>query len=87
MHSEDVLDKEVYDLSGHRLGHVTLARESGEFVLFDVELTDRARMRLDAPEEVITLSSDDVLATDFDLTVEDDWEHLLDPLRASTSAE
>lgn len=84
MHNEDVMDKEVFDLNGHRIGHVTLARETGDFVLFDVELAPRARAHLH--EDIVTLSSDDVLATDFDVTVGDDWDHLMDPLRAASGA-
>lgn len=87
MHTEDVLDKEVYDLNGHRIGHVTLAREADEHVLFDVALTPIAREHLATRDDVITLSSDDVLATDFDVTIDDDWDHLLFPLRAASGAE
>lgn len=85
MDTEEVLDKEVYDLQGHHVGHVGLARESEGYLLFDVELTPRARARLG--EDVLTLSGDDVLATDFDVTLGEDWDHLLDPLRAASGAE
>ena len=84
MRSDDVLDKDVYDANGHRLGHVDLAREKDGFVLFDVRLSGRGRRLLHSDENVVTFSADDVIATDGDITLAEDAAHLMRVAMAST---
>lgn len=77
MDADELLDKDAVDLNGLKLGHIDLVRESEGNVLFDVHLTDRARRLLHTPDDVITLSADDVVATDFMVTLREDAQHLL----------
>jgi hypothetical protein len=84
MRPDDVLDKDVYDANGHRLGHVDLAREMDGFVLFDVRLSGRGRRLLHADDHVVTFSAEDVIATDDDVTLAQDAAHLMRFAPAST---
>lgn len=78
LHAADVLDKDVFDLNGERLGHVTLAREwEGHLVSFDVTLAERAKRNHAARDPVATLMVDDVVSTDFVVSMDEDAEHLL----------
>ena len=78
LHAADVLDKDVFDLNGERLGHVTLAREwDGHLVSFDVALSERTRLVHAAREPVATLMADDVVLADLDISMDEDAEHLL----------
>lgn len=77
-HAADVIDKEVFDLHGERLGHVTLAREwGGHLVSFDVTLSEHTKLVHGAREPIATLMADDVVATDFEVSMDEDAEHLL----------
>lgn len=78
LHAADVLDKDVFDLHGERLGHVSLAREwEGHLVSFDVTLAERAKRSHAAREPIATLMADDVVSTDFVVSMDEDAEHLL----------
>lgn len=78
LRANDVLDKDVFDLNGEKLGHVALAREyEGHLVSFDVQLTRAARRAHRAPDAIATLMSEDVVATDFDVSMNEDADHLL----------
>jgi hypothetical protein len=85
MHTQDVLDKDVYDANGLRLGHVRLAREAEGFLLFDVELTGRARRAMRTQDDTITFAQDDVVATDGQITLVDDAAHLAMSFQPSTN--
>lgn len=78
LHNADVLDKDVYDLNGMKLGHVTLAREtpSEGLISFDVALRGRASRALGTHAPVLTIASDHVVAADSDVTLDDDVTHL-----------
>lgn len=77
MDVDELLDKDAVDVNGMKLGHIDLVRESEGNILFDVHLTGRARRSLHAADDVITLSPDDVVATDFVVTLREDAKHLL----------
>ena len=80
LHSADVLDKDVFDLNGHRLGHVNLAREDSNGLLsFDVTLRPREQRALGVESNVITVPWVDVEATDFHVTLAEDGVHLAHP--------
>lgn len=84
MHNDDVLDKDVFDVNGRRIGHATLAREAmDELLSFDVELDPRLRKLWRAPR-IVTVPATDVIATDFQVTLAEDARYILHPEQAPT---
>lgn len=80
LHADDLLDKSVFDVNGHKVGRVTLTREKAEHLLsFDVELARKARRAAGIRDHRLTLSPSDVLSTDHDVTIDDDLAHLAHP--------
>lgn len=77
---DDLLDKPVYDLNGHRLGRVRLCREvADEVVSFDVELAPRVREAFHLVDASAHLSPDDVIAADDTITLREEGAVLLHP--------
>lgn len=78
LHADDLLDKDVFDLNGVKLGHVTLCREyEGHVVSFDVALTEDVLRKHHASDAIATLMPDDVVATDFAVSLDEDAARLL----------
>ena len=80
MHNDDVLDKDVYDVNGRRVGHATLAREDAheDLLSFDVELEETLRALWNAPR-FVTVPANDVIATDGQVTLSEDARYIVHP--------
>lgn len=82
MHNDDVLDKDVFDVNGQRIGHAVLAREADDELLsFDVELVEKLRLQWRAPERV-TIPAEDIVATDIQVTLAEDARYIVHPEQA-----
>lgn len=80
---DDLLDKETYDVNGHHLGRITLCREDNAGLRsFDVELDRAARRALQTERSTLTVPADEVVATDFDVTLAEEGLLLAHPERA-----
>lgn len=79
MHNDDVIDKDVFDVNGRRVGHAVLARErEDELLSFDVELEPGIQTAWNAPARV-TVPVHEVVATDFQVTLAEDARFIVHP--------
>lgn len=81
--TDDLLDKDAYDVNGHHLGRITLTREAGgELFSFDILLDERAKREVDASGDFLTVDPEEVVATDFDVSLAEEGLFLAHPERA-----